>query len=470
MFQPWRIKVREAEVALQGGRLEEAGRLLQQPSVREFLPAKQLLAKVADELAKRARDRLAGGDSSAGWRDLDRAVDLGADVAGVSQARQEYVGQRLAEVETSLRTGSIAAAQRHLKELSRHGLENVEVRAWQAIAALVAEAQSLARQGLFVQAAEAYAQSAQVRPTVSFLAEAARECTVKARACQDLTERLHAALGAGNWRLVLERAEGLLDLCPEHRPARDARRRAWEAVGIRCAETVRPPAAPRPSPRAPKSENQAMNYVAAPQAGSSAGEQPLAPGGRFLLWVDGVGGYLVCDGPEVIVGQPVPGIQVDVPILGDISRQHCRIRRDGESYLLVPLRPVKLDGREIAGAATLVDGALIEMGQGVQLRFRRPHPLSATARLEFASRHRTQPSADGVLLMAESCVLGPGAGSHVVCRDWTKEAVLFRQGNTLRCRVSGPFSVDGCPAVDRADLGPSSQVLGEDFSFSLEQL
>ena len=125
------------------------------------------------------------------------------------------------------------------------------------------------------------------------------------------------------------------------------------------------------------------------------------PAPRFVLWIDGVGGYLVCEGQQVVLGQPVPGSPADVPILGDVSRNHATIRRSGEGYLIDPRRSVRIDGKSIASVASLSDGNLIELGSGgVKLRFRRPHPLSGTARLEFASRHRTQPAVDAVLLMA----------------------------------------------------------------------
>ena len=62
---------------------------------------------------------------------------------------------------------------------------------------------------------------------------------------------------------------------------------------------------------------------------------------------------------------------------------------------------------------------------------RRAHPLSLTARLDFLSRHRTQPPADAVLLLADSCVLGPKPHSHIVCRDWTREVILFRHEEKL---------------------------------------
>jgi hypothetical protein len=149
-------------------------------------------------------------------------------------------------------------------------------------------------------------------------------------------------------------------------------------------------------------------------------------GSRFLLWVDAVGGYWVCLGDEVVLGQPVSAGRVDVPILGDVSGRHARIRRDSEGYLIEALRDVKVDGRQVEHTALLSDGARIQLGEAVRLLFRRPLALSATARLEFLSRHRTHPSTDAVLLMADACVLGPKPHSHVLCRDWPQEVVIYR--------------------------------------------
>lgn len=193
-------------------------------------------------------------------------------------------------------------------------------------------------------------------------------------------------------------------------------------------------------------------------------------GPRFLLWVDAVGGFLVCLGNEVVLGQPVAGQSVDVPILGDLSARHAVIRRVGEGYLLEPLRTVRIDGREIQQRTSLVDGQIIELGSAVKLRFRRPHPLSASARLEFVSRHRTQPSADAVLLVAESCVLGPSTSSHVPCRKWSEEVVLYRRGAQLFCRAPSAIEVDGQPCPAGGPLTMSSAVVGDDFALRLEPL
>lgn len=193
-------------------------------------------------------------------------------------------------------------------------------------------------------------------------------------------------------------------------------------------------------------------------------------GRRFVLWIDGVGGYLVCEDDEVWLGQAAPGNRVDVPILGDLSRQHAVIRRDAEGYLIEPLRPLVLDGRTVERTVPLADGSVVEVGRGVRLRLGRPHPLSATARLDFLSRHRTEPAVDGVLLLAEACVLGPGRQSHVVCGQWKQEVMLVRSGATLFCHSAGRLEIDGKPASGRGVLTRQSRVVGDGFSLSLEPL
>ncbi len=190
----------------------------------------------------------------------------------------------------------------------------------------------------------------------------------------------------------------------------------------------------------------------------------------FMLWVDAVGGFWVCLADEVTLGQPVRLGGVDIPILADISSRHARIRRDGEGYLIEAIREVRLNGREVENLASLSDGGRIALGERVRLVFRRPHALSATARLDFASHHRTQPSADAVLLMADSCILGPHPRSHIVCPDWPHEVVLYRHDEDLYCRTSGCWTVDGNRCQDRGRLTRNSRVEGEGFSLKLEEI
>ncbi len=191
---------------------------------------------------------------------------------------------------------------------------------------------------------------------------------------------------------------------------------------------------------------------------------------KFMLWVDAVGGFWVCLADEVLLGQPVRSGSVDVPILGDISSRHARIRRDGEGYLVEAIREVRLNDQPVDKLGTLTDGSRITLGDSVRLDFRRPHALSGTVRLDFASPHRTQPSADAILLMADCCILGPHPCSHVVCRDWPQEVILYRHDNELYCRTNGSMEIDGVRCEGRARISRNSHITGEGFSLSLEAI
>jgi hypothetical protein len=191
---------------------------------------------------------------------------------------------------------------------------------------------------------------------------------------------------------------------------------------------------------------------------------------RFLLWVDGVGGYLVSPNREVILGQATPGNRIHIPILGDLSRHHAHIRRQGENYLVEPLAKVILNGEEISGPRLLASDDELQLGDVVRLRFRQPHALSATARLDFLTPHRTLPSVDGVLLMAESIVLGPRKSNHVPCKHWTRDVILFRKDEQLYCRAMGDLEIDGRICSGKGELTLESHVLGDDFSLSLESV
>ena len=201
-----------------------------------------------------------------------------------------------------------------------------------------------------------------------------------------------------------------------------------------------------------------------------------AKSSRLALWVDAVGGYLVCLSDELTLGQPVAGAAVDIPILGDVSRQHAVIERDAEGYVLRPLRTTYLDGQCVEHPRELKDAETIALGsqRGVQLAFRRPHALSMTARLDLKSRNRFEPAMDAAILMADTCILGPKQNSHIVCPDWSHDVVLFRRGDKLYCRTKAALEIDG-RKVDAAGNRPAqitrnSRIEGSDFSMSLEEL
>ncbi len=194
------------------------------------------------------------------------------------------------------------------------------------------------------------------------------------------------------------------------------------------------------------------------------------PSGRFLLWADAIGGYLVCLDDEVVLGRAGPDSHADVPFLGDLSRSHASLIRSGDGYVLRAHQATFVNGRKVTEAIPLRDRDVVRLGATLELEFRQPSPVSATARLEILSRHRLPLAVDGIILMAETCIIGPSAQAHVPAPNLDSPVILYRQGTALWCRAPGEFEVDGRLSAARAPLTLQSSVLGDTFSFSLEPL
>ena len=454
MFQ-WRFKLRKAEEAYKSGRLEEAQRILTHDDLLQYLPAQKLSTKVASAMAGRARQRAIAGDTAAGWDDLARARALGGETEPFLMARSELIERALSEAENYLEADDPGGAMLRLETLEKKGVASDRLRSLKQISRRLERARSLSRLGKFADAEVEVASAAALCQFGPQLAERRQRLAEQAVRAREIHEALHRAQSEDDWSRVLSLACELLEMAPDCAVAREARKRAWAKAGTTFA-----------SHAGANPQTWAGSY----SAGNATALAEPATANRFLLWVDAVGGYLVCLEDEVVIGQASPGNHVDVPILGDVSRRHAVIRRQGEGYVLEPLGEVAIDGRGVTTTTLLHDGEEIQLGPSVRLRFRKPHALSASARLDFTSRHRTQPSADAVLLMAESCVLGPNWHNHVVCRGWPDDVVLFQQDDELYCRAMESIEVDGQLCDGRGKLSRNSHVSGDEFSLSLEEI
>lgn len=190
-----------------------------------------------------------------------------------------------------------------------------------------------------------------------------------------------------------------------------------------------------------------------------------------LLWIDAVGGFLVFMGDQITIGQAVPGTNVELPILGDLSRRHAIISRTGDDYIVHPIGVTRLDDQPLSGPARLGDNAIIGLGHSVRLRFRQPNPLSNSARIDLISPHRTQPSSDGIIMMSETCILGPADDCHVVCKAWEDQLALMpTDDDRIRFKANGSVTVDDVATCDVGVLDWGSRLAGEDFALMFERL
>ena len=470
MIQSWRLQLREAERAYREGRLDEAGRLLQQRPLCEFLPARRLLEKVVRQLVDHGLEQAADGQTSVGWHHLQLAESLGADAVKLASLRQQLVRRTEDEVFAYLEAAQPEAALARIESLAARGPLDSKMRRLREAIGQVRRAQRSMRHGEYAKAQKALDAAAALCPDVEYFDAARRRCATDARRFAVWNRKLHGAVAAERWNQALDLAEAVLRLSPDFRPAIEAKQRAWEVAGMRLDPTSSSTVS-RAASASTNHRNPPIVRQRAADAVASADADRKQTDHRFLLWIDAVGGYLVCPDDTVRIGQPSSeGQPADIPILADLSRLQAVLHRDGEGYLIEPVRTTQVNGRPIKAITPLSDGDVIELGRGVRLRFGRPHSLSRTARLDFLSGHRTQPAVDGVLLMAETCVLGPNRDSHIRCDDWQHEVVLTRSGNNLFVRSNTALEVDGVPCSGRVALRRNSRVCGDDFSFGLETL
>lgn len=193
--------------------------------------------------------------------------------------------------------------------------------------------------------------------------------------------------------------------------------------------------------------------------------------GRFLLWIDGVGGYLLCLSNEIIIGGPADSDSTaQLALLANLSRRHATIARSGEGYVLTPHAATSVGNREVHDPTPLTGGYELRFGQNVRLQFRLPTVLSGTAVLDFVSDHRPVYSVDGAIMMEDNCLFGAGPDNHVVCPDASDSFVLFLRDGQLWCKCRTGVVIDGTHNESGGPIVPGHVVTAADVRFRLEEM
>jgi FHA domain len=481
MLGQWRVVLKQAEESARSGHYDEALALASRADVADHRQAVQLRGRLAKELVARAQRRAEADDLTGAIEDLDLAEKHGEPPDVLAAARLKLAEHVTPDLRTALEAGDPARVTERIDELARKKIGGPILRRFREAAETWQAALVEARRGEFGLAIEHLDRADRLVPETvrPALGSTRRDLESKQQATHSKVEQLYRLLSDApdRWTELLMAAESVLEVVPDHPAARQARTNAWQHLGAISPTATLPPRTPqRPSEIASPEirfidDDEAQVSappVAQPGIRTRAG-MASGPSGRSLLWADAVGGFLVCHDDQIVIGRAGPDSVADIPILGDLSRRHATIARTGENYLLRAHAPTYANGRPV-DTVTLRDGDVIRLGASVELEFRQPSPVSSTARLQLLSRHRLPMAVDGVILMAQTCIIGPTRQSHILAPRLKNPVVLFRQANALWCRAIGAFEVDGRPCLARAALAPRASVVGEGFSFSVEPL
>ena len=413
-LSPW-LTFRHAKDAIRNGRPEEAHRLLSPLATEGYRKAGRLLRDVAATYVARGEKAHRADNPEAAWKDLLAAEALNTGDARVGTLRSALTRIGVAECAAALEAGRpmhVLTVVGRLKErhVQRPDLEAMEILAQDWVMSI-----EMADRGDFL-----LAQSTIDRLRVRMVMAPTTGLDAFAKQLGDRHERFRTAIAqlseaaeSHKWADAAKWAGEAIAVAPNHREARTIQLRAWESLKPNTG-SYRPNGVEMVTLAAAGFDDAPTRSQGSPNGYPSArGSGHSGMPKRFLLWIDGVGGYLVCLSNRVTFGQATADAPIDVPLFADVSRMHAELARDGEGYVVESTRGLHVNGSPNE-RSLLKCGDRVTLGTSCQFLFRQPVSISPSARLELVSGHRLPLAVDGVLLMADKLILGPGSQTHIV--------------------------------------------------------
>src|SRR5262249_39334019 len=157
-----------------------------------------------------------------------QAEQLQTAERGTERLRQALTRLGLAQIRALLQAGDLHRASQVIGQLRDHLVRNPELQLLEETTRNWLTAQDLAEQGDFAPAINTVEriQGLMLGPSAP-LEQFRRALEERRRRFAEPLGRLHEAADAGRWRDVLDLAEQVLAVAPQHAEARKARARAW---------------------------------------------------------------------------------------------------------------------------------------------------------------------------------------------------------------------------------------------------
>lgn len=471
-LSPW-LTFRHAKEAIRNGRPEEAHRALAPLAAEGYRKAGRMLRDVAGTYIARGEKALRADNPEAAWKDLLAAEALNTGDARIGTLRTALTRIGVAECAAALEAGRPMHTLTVIGRLRERHVQRPDIEAMEILAQDWVMAIEMADRGDFL-----LAMSTLDRLRVRLAMAPTTGLDLYATQLDGRHERFRAAIAqlseaaeAHKWADAAKWAGEAIAVAPNHREARLIQLRAWESLKPNTG-SYHPNGAEVATLAAVGAVSAPIGLTFAP---TRSGESPALSRisghsglpKRFLLWIDGVGGYLVCLSNRVTFGQATADAPIDVPLFADVSRMHAEMARDGEGYVMESSRGLHVNGATNE-RSLLKCGDRVTLGVSCQFLFRQPVSISPSARLELVSGHRLPLAVDGVLLMADNLILGPGNQTHVTLPWAVSDVILYRSKDGLGVKFAGSFSVDNSPCRERANLTLPASVAAESFSFTIE--
>ncbi|MFN0137127.1 MAG: FHA domain-containing protein [Phycisphaerae bacterium] len=488
--------IRAAESALSDGRIDEAFDRLASPDLRRQRRAQELLDDLARQLLARARLHAQAGRYRDVLSDLDKlaAIDrVGSDALALRKRVEEEHGKRidrhaaesdafkrasaqldagrlesgrlsieqledpqrreqlreqldvrlqrseqmLAQASTSLAAGDVLAACRFWEDATqRHGRTDSSDRmAIELGAALHRQIDGWIASGQLDRPAVAASFIRSLAPLSPALEEQQRMIDLVNVAARQLSSGDFHGLRDSLLRISASRSDAAW--------ARDLSKQVDQLTTARAALLASPLGlltAGEPLHKSPEiliAAPREIRHDVAPREASppivAAAVQPARNATSMLLLVDGTGSALIVRRDLVRIGRGGSSQKMDVPMPADIQSHHADIVQSGDDYFIVAHGPVRVNQKPVT-KVLLRDGDRILLGATTKLVFSRPSVKSETAVLRLADRNRLPQDVSVVVLLRDTCLIGPQESCHVRTREGEDRVLLFERDGQLLAR------------------------------------
>jgi tetratricopeptide (TPR) repeat protein len=485
------LHVRQCEVALAAGRLDEAHDLAVARDVGRHRRGQRLITRLLKALVERGREHLCAGRHPAALADCEKAARLGGnlpDVVALRTAAMDAIAQ--SQRLEHRRARVLATARRHVDEgwldLGEQALVGAPA---DATAVGLLRDDIARRRRLAANAATACREALQRRD----LEAAARDLT-KARAAdpyhtdladlaarigEALRERIDDAVCEGDLAQASDLLEHLRTVNPD-----DSRTRQYEAmmaslldashqikemdyaeagIALRRLEPLARGAAwlKNLTEQVQKAQEAAAALRASPLAGlgqpasvkdRSPAKPVTSPAGpipwharmqspqdilpsKFLLHADGIGSFLVFRQPIVSIGPISSPAPADIAVVAEPALPRLTIARVDEDYFIKT--STSPTGRLLAS------GECVELSPRCRMTFVLPSAASTSAALDLAGAKLPRSDVRRIILLDQDLVIGPGSASHIIARGLERPVVLHLRQDQFICAGREPMQING---------------------------
>ena len=197
-------------------------------------------------------------------------------------------------------------------------------------------------------------------------------------------------------------------------------------------------------------------------------EHKVAATDPLLLWIDGVGTFLILANERISIGRAGSSTRPDLGLSrSDVAGHHADlVRTDGDYFIVAAQGAVAVNGSPTP-RKLLQDGDSVLLGGRSTFTFRLPTNLSTTAVVTLRGNQRLNDDVGRILLFDGHFLLGSQDNCHVQAPGTREPVVVRRTNDGLVCRASQPIVIGGKLAGEDATISLGDSVQVGDLAFTL---